>query len=285
METEHNPRTKINLHNEFKYIYGYLEVNGKEQADFDYIPDDAMYKMHAKLLEKTVSIICNFVFKISPDNGAINANMTAEQLGMNVCNALNEQVKDIGSHILELYYYYVSKKLIPSEEELELALAKLLKDFIMFKETEHDESDPIPRKRKYSRCKIDDENENILPKVPDSSYKWEERVDTLGIKKILENIKSKHSKAEEESCEKNIKLREKFWEDYLSQRGNYKTDKEYVRAWCNKRNTIITEGEVSMSESTGIKMLSSFKANEGVVYTKKGLVYHQKSQMNRDFAF
>lgn len=79
-EENHDCIQRINLHEEFKYIYGYLDVNGKETIDVDYVPDDPIYTKHAALLEKFVSIICDFVFVVSADNGLINANTTAEVL-------------------------------------------------------------------------------------------------------------------------------------------------------------------------------------------------------------
>ena len=61
-EEGHDHPIRINLHDEFKYLYGYLDINGNQCANFDYLPDEPMYFKHAKILEKFVSIICNFVF-------------------------------------------------------------------------------------------------------------------------------------------------------------------------------------------------------------------------------
>lgn len=54
-----------------------------------------MYFKHGKILGKFVSIIIHiyyFIYKTAPDNGVMNANTTAEFLGINICNNINEQV-------------------------------------------------------------------------------------------------------------------------------------------------------------------------------------------------
>lgn len=81
------------MHDEFKYIYGYLDINRDTSPHWDYPSDEPMYSKHAKLLERFVGIICNFVFKRTADIGAINANMTTEVLGISQENILNEQIK------------------------------------------------------------------------------------------------------------------------------------------------------------------------------------------------
>ncbi|KAK8840150.1 hypothetical protein M9Y10_031089 [Tritrichomonas musculus] len=68
-----------------------------------------------------------------------------------------------------------------------------------------------------------------------------------------------------------MKLRKKFWNDYISQRKRYKTDKEFITQWCEKRGEITVEGEMTITKSTASKLLTQFKANEGIVYTKKRL--------------
>lgn len=69
-----------------------------------------MYSKHAKILDLFLSIICNFVYKTASDNGAINANTTAEVLGINVWNSINEQVKEIGDLIHQFINDCLTKK-------------------------------------------------------------------------------------------------------------------------------------------------------------------------------
>lgn len=120
------------MHDEYKIIYGYFDVNGIESIDEDYLADDPMYKTHSLLLEKFVSIICNFVYKKAADNGAINANTIAKALGMNVCNGINEQVIEISNIIIPYFDECLSRKYIPSHTDIEKALIEIVKDFIIF---------------------------------------------------------------------------------------------------------------------------------------------------------
>lgn len=123
------------MHDEYKIIYGYFDVNGIESIDEDYLADDPMYKTHSLLLKKFVSIICNFVYKKADDNGAINANTIVEALGMNVCNSINEQVIEISNIIIPYFDECLSRKHILSHANIEKALIEIVKNFIIFKLT------------------------------------------------------------------------------------------------------------------------------------------------------
>lgn len=269
---EHDTRTRINLHEEYKYLYGYLGINGEECIHADYNVDDPMYKSHAILLERFVSIICNFVYKTAADIGAINANTTAEALGMNVCNSLNEQVKEVSSEILRCYYDLLCRKNCPSDSEIEGILARILGDFIVTgKKLFHDEDGNIedihiPLRK---RSRMYESFEKSIPSYPNGDYDWKERIDSLGLNSIMEAIQSKHGHAETVPNDKTTNLRKKFWDDYQSQRKKFKTDKEFVKSWCEKRSEMVAKGELTFSESTALKLLSEFKANEGITETKK----------------
>ena len=190
--------------------------------------------------------------KTAADNGTINANTTAEVLGINIYNIINEQVKEIGELILQFFYDCLTKRNIPSEAFIEKKLTEILNDFIQFEKEEIDdfetEEERIALKKK--KYKLPETFENAIPVYPDSNYKWEERVDSVGLKPILENIKIKNQKTEKNQNENTMKLRKKFWNDYISQRKRYKTDKEFITQWCEKRGEITVEGEMTITKST-----------------------------------
>lgn len=170
-------------------------------------------------------------------------------------------------------YDCLTKRNIPSEAFIEKKLTEILNDFIQFEKEEIDdfetEEERIALKKK--KYKLPETFESAIPVYPDSNYKWEERVDSVGLKPILENIKIKNQKTEKNQNENTMKLRKKFWNDYISQRKRYKTDKEFITQWCEKRGEITVEGEMTITKSTASKLLTQFKANEGIVYTKKRL--------------
>ena len=71
--------------------------------------------------------------KTAADNGTINANTTAEVLGINICNSINEQVKEIGELILQFFNDCLTKRNNSSEAFIEKKLTEILNDFILGK--------------------------------------------------------------------------------------------------------------------------------------------------------
>ena len=260
--------TRIELHQQYKYMYGYLEVNKGQTLKYDYEGAAPSYKEVASLLEKFVSIICNFVYKVATDNGQINANTTAELLGINVCKALNEQVVEIGSVIYTLFKDYVSKKLIPEDSEIEEKLAEILKEYIIFDDDNDIYGKEISNRKKKYRMQALVES-NRIPLYPDNTYNWEERVDVLGLVHILDSIKAKQKHSSTPKCDACTALRKKFWEDYIKKRDEHKTDKSFVEAWCKARADNIAEGEQKFAISTGTKLLTAFKKNDGPIESHK----------------
>ena len=66
-ELDHSCNKRINLHDEFKYIYGYLDINRRESVQFDYLSNAPLYN-NANMLEQFANIICNFIYKTALDN-------------------------------------------------------------------------------------------------------------------------------------------------------------------------------------------------------------------------
>ena len=46
---------------------------------------------------------------------------------------------------------------------------------------------------------------------------------------------AKNQKSEIIQDGKPMKIREKLWDDYVSQRKHFKTDKHFIKQWCTKR--------------------------------------------------
>ncbi|KAK8883230.1 hypothetical protein M9Y10_045881 [Tritrichomonas musculus] len=153
----------------------------------------------------------------------------------------------------------------------EKQLTEILNDSILFEKDESKgaETDEERIVLKKKRCKFSESFENAILSYPDTDYNWEEKVDSLGIKPILECIMAKNQKSEIIQDGKPMKIREKFWDDYVSQRKHFKTDKDFIKQWCTKRKEITADGEMNLKESTVSKLLTQFKSNEGVVYTLK----------------
>lgn len=172
--------------------------------------------------------------------------------------------------MIQFYNECLLKQNLPTDLFIEKQSIGILHDFILFEEEKTDDDsddEPIPLKRK--RRKSIESQDQEIPPYPNEQYKWEERVDSLGINPILESIKIRESEEETLYNEKIMNLRKKFWDDYLSQRKNFKHDKDFVRMWCSRRNDVITEGELSMKQSSALKLLAQFKAYEGVICTKE----------------
>ena len=98
------------------------------------------------------------------------------------------EVTQVGEQVVNYFNECVTKKNPPQDDDIEQCIAKIMHDYILFK-NEHSDSDSsddgkLEPKKKSWRTSLSEYDE--IPSKPDGNYKWTERVNMLDLTEILE---------------------------------------------------------------------------------------------------
>lgn len=220
VEKTQNNAIKYDIHKNFKYLNGFLDIAPGESPANEYSTSKPIYLYTQKILEVFTEILCNLIYKSdSTSNGEINANLTANQLNIDFESHLNLQVKEVGEQLYNLFKDYENRNLKIVKEKIEGEIVEIIKDMIAYHFDEEDKI--IPEHKKNNSNKLSDID------FPDENYDWQSRIDEYGIKRILDEMKKKNYKNENEKLTATRdKVREKLWNDFLAKKSEIKSKRK-----------------------------------------------------------
>lgn len=263
VEKTQNNAIKYDIHKNFKYLNGFLDIAPGESPANEYSTSKPIYLYTQKILEVFTEILCNLIYKSdSTSNGEINANLTANQLNIDFESHLNLQVKEVGEQLYNLFKDYENRNLKIVKEKIEGEIVEIIKDMIAYHFDEEDKI--IPEHKKNNSNKLSDID------FPDENYDWQSRIDEYGIERILDEMKKKNYKNENEKLTATRdKVREKLWNDFLAKKSEIKSKRKFTIDWVKSRTAAVNEGAKYISEKRAYQILNDYIKNKDKQVSKK----------------
>ena len=259
---DHPSDNYINLHDQFKYLHGTLDVDDNGAPNFLYATDKRAYQKDSDLLQLFTSCLSNIKFNYNIKNGEVNASIIADHLEIEALIASDEQIVACATAVDELFNYYLKQKVNPAKDIL---ITKLQEILLPFQSSLQYEQEP----QSYSSIQSEEEDQFI---ALGEKYNYLQRIDDLAIQPIVEQITSileseNELKKNTEYQEKSNQLKQKMFEEYTLVRDKI-SKKEFVQSFIQKRNETREPTALTYDVNYAYKLLIQFDENEGIIPTK-----------------
>ena len=263
-EEEHRS-CQINLHDEFLYLDGTLDVDDTNAPGFDYKSVPRMFQRKADIIAMFTSVLSSIKFNYKLNNGDTNASLLHEALNISAYIATDEQILSAIELVKPIFYKYMETEKLPDKKKLETELYDAL--HLKLEETALDDSD-TPN---YSILTTEEEDQYV---ELGEKYDYKQRVDDMQIGAILEHIMhilQKENKGSETEYQiKANSLKNALYEGYKREKllNPNISPRAYAEEWANKRNDSKAPEEIAYSANYTYRLLLAFDENESIIPTK-----------------
>ena len=258
----HKRDNKVNLHDEYLYLHGFLNTQVKNSPEKDIIGAKPLYQDRLNLLERFVRVLGKIKFNYKESIGNLNAEGTADVLQLQAIIPQQSEAVE-AANILNRYMNSLGSE-PPNDDIIQNKIEELLFELIDKGKLEEDCYSSDPKSISLT--------EEDVYYVLGPTYNWKARCDELCIDEVLKRITLSDDEEEVKETtdmQKRNALREKLWYEYTTNFGNYSGMTSFLKSFVESRNASICKGEIGIQYSQAAKLINKFIANNGVIYVKK----------------